>query len=84
MQILHLLQHELHHEEFMARLLQGRQGLRVSDRDTGFVSDLESGSPDHDHLGQSPESGGKGRGESDKSHVRCMNVPKSLLRGVRP
>lgn len=84
MQILHLLQHELHREEFMARLLQGRQGLRVSDRDTGFVSDLGSGSPDHDHLGQSPESGGKSGGESDKSHMGCRNVPKSILRGVWP
>lgn len=84
LQILHPLQHELRHEEFMARLLQGTQGLRVSDRDTGLVSDLESGSPDHDQLGQSPESEGEGGGESDKSHVGCVNVPKSLLKGVWP
>lgn len=34
----------------------------MSDKDTGLVSGLESGSSDHDQLGQSPESGEEGRG----------------------
>lgn len=68
----------------------------MSDKDTGLLSGLESGSSDHEQLGQSPESGEEVGGgvcglqvpEPCKSHVDCMNVPMTAQgyaeRSMRP